>query len=242
MAMVKVDPFQAGYNEGRHDEEGDWIIEGHGQHCGFQPTAVREDSAIQTDDPPPRSIATTAIQTDTPKPQLTIPPAFRTTNIPDIIPFVIQNTSSQMSPHPEPTPNPTHITSPPSPPLNWADDAASLPILSLPILSSCSAPRDLSVLRSLTPKPFSSLQHRNKRSQAHHSQHFRNPRSFPLSRQTFPHRRFPPPRFFSTPFRSAQVYPRRTPRFPSPSALNWDGDPRLFELSQALNALGWVRQ
>jgi hypothetical protein len=23
--------------------------------------------------------------------------------------------------------------------------------------------------------------------------------------------------------------------------LNWDGDPRLFELSRALNALGWVR-
>src|SRR6267378_3956331 len=168
-AMLKVDPFQAGYNEGRRDEEGDWIIEGHGQHCGFQPTAVREDSTIQTDNPPPHSIATTAIQTDTPKPQVTIPPAFRTTNIPDIIPFVIQNTSSQMSPHPEPTPNPTRITSPPSPPLNWADDAASLPISSLPILSSRSAPRNLSVLRSLTPKPFSSLQHRNKRSQAHHS-------------------------------------------------------------------------
>src|SRR6266446_759730 len=199
MATLKVDPFQAGYNEGRHDEEGDWIIEGHGQHCGFQPTAVREDSTIQTDDPPPRSVAMTAIQTDTPKPQLTIPPAFRTTNIPDIISFVIQNTSSQMSPHPEPTPNPTRITSPLSPPLNWADDAASLPISLLPILSSCSAPRDLSVLCSLTPKPFSSLQHRNKRSQAHHSQHFRNPRSFPLSCQTFPHHRFPPPRFFSTP-------------------------------------------
>ena len=142
-----------------------------------------------------------------------------------------------MSPHPEPTPNPTCITSPLSPPLNWADDAASLPISSLPILSSRSAPRDLSVLRSLTPKPFSSLQHRNKRSQAHHSQHFRNSRPFLI-----PHCCFPPPRFFSTPFRSAQVYPHHTPRFPSPSALNWDGDPRLFELSQALNALGWVRQ
>jgi len=198
----------------------------------------------------------TAVQTDIPKPQLTIPPAFCTTNIPDIIPFVIQNTSSQTSPHPEPTPNPTCITSPPSPPLNWADNTTSLPILSPPIstllisplstllppILSSYPPRNLSALHSSSPKPFSSLQHRNKRSQAHHSQHFRNPRSFPLSRQTFPHRRFPPPRFFSTPFRSAQIYPRRTPRFPSPSALNWDGDPRLFELSQALNALGWVRQ
>jgi len=64
----KVDLFQAGYDEGRCNEQGDWIIEGHGQHCDFQPTVFREDSSIQTNNPPPHSVATAAIQVDTPKP------------------------------------------------------------------------------------------------------------------------------------------------------------------------------
>ena len=148
-----------------------------------------------------------------------------------------------MSPHPGPTPNPIRITSPPTP-LNWADDAMSLPIslppISLPILPSCAPPRDFSVLRSSARKPFSSLQCRNKR-QPHSSQPFRNRQSFNIPHQTFSHPRFPPPRFSSTSVRSAQVYPSHTPRFSPPSALNWEGDPRLFELSRALNALGWVR-
>jgi len=62
-SSLKVDLFQAGFDEGRHDEQGDWIIEGHGQHCGLQPTIVREDSSIQTDDPPPCPMATSAVHT-----------------------------------------------------------------------------------------------------------------------------------------------------------------------------------
>ena len=158
--------------------------------------------------------------------------------------------SSQMSPHPDPIHDPVCITSPPSLPLSWADDVASLPIPLLPISSppvivppilSKPPPRDLSVLRSSSPKPFSSLQRRNKRSQAPFSQPFYNHTSFSIPHQTYSRRhRFPPPQAFSTPYRSAQVYPHRTPRFLS-SALNWESDPRLFELSQALSALGWVR-
>ncbi|KIM37020.1 hypothetical protein M413DRAFT_448748 [Hebeloma cylindrosporum] len=233
----KVDLFEAGYAEGRRDEQGDWIIEGHGQHCGLQPATIHEDSSIQTDDPPPRVMATSAIQVDTPKP---LPPKLCST--PNTMDSAVQTTllgiqdaSSQTLPHPSPIPDSVHATSAPPSSLNWADDAASLPIL-----PSRPPPRDLSILRSSSPKPFSSLQRRSKRSQAHFSQPFRNHKPFPIPRQTFSRRRFRPPHFFSTSFWPSQD-PNRVPRFASPSALNWEDDPRLIELSRALNALGWVR-
>ena len=233
----KVDLFQAGFDEGRCDEQGDWIIEGHGQHCGLQPTIVREDSSIQTDDPPPRPMATSAVQVDTPKP---LPPTpcstpNTTNSAVQTTPLGIQDTSSQTLPHPSPIPDSIRTTSPPPTSLNWADDAASLPIL-----PSRPPPRDLSILHSSSAKPFSSLQRRNKRSQAHFSQPFRNHKPFPILRQTFSRHRFPPHRFSSTSSQSFQ-YLNHTPQFSSTSALNWEDDPRLFELSRALNALGWVR-
>ena len=225
------------------------MIEGHSEHCGFQPTVVREDSSIQTETIPPCSVATATVQVDTPQPPLPIHVMVQT-DVPRTIPLAIQDASSQTSPHPGPTPNPTHITSPlPPMSLNWADDAMSLPIslppilsppISLQILPSHPPPHDLSILCSLFSKPFSSLQRRNKR-RPHFFQPFHNRQSFNIPHQTFSHPRFPPPCFSSTSVRSAQVYPSHTPRFSPPSALNWEGDPRLFELSRALNALGWVR-
>src|SRR6266567_1666240 len=148
-------------------------------------------------------------------------------------------------PHPDPTPNPVHIISPPAPPLNWADDVASLPISSppvgLPPVLPRLPPRDLSALHSSSPMPFSSLQRRNKRSQALFSHPFYNNTSFTIPHQNYPRRRrFPPPQVSSTPYRPDRVYPRRTPHCPPSSALNWEDDPRLFKLSQALSALGWV--
>jgi len=254
-ATPKVDPFQAGYNEGRRDEQGDWLIEGHVQANTSKPPLCNvevqanvprsiTDSAVQTT--PPRSVMTTAVQADTPKILPTTPLAPRTvdasmqTNSPGTL-----DTSSQATLHSGPTPDPTRITSPPSPPLNWADDAASLPISSLPILSppilsSHLTPRDLSILRSSFSKPFSSLQRRNKR-QPHFSQPFCKRQSFNIPHQTSSRHRFPPPHFSTTSVKTARVYPSRTPHFSPSSALNWEGDPRLFKLSQALNALGWVR-
>src|SRR6266446_787859 len=59
--------YEAGYNEGRCEEQGDWLIEGHSEHCGFQPTVIHEDSAVQTEnDPPPRPTAMAAVQVDVP--------------------------------------------------------------------------------------------------------------------------------------------------------------------------------
>ena len=259
--------YEAGYDEGRREEQGDWLIEGHGEHCGFQPTVVHEDSAVQTEnDPPPRLMSTAAVQVDIPKPtpphsvtmtaiqvnapNLPPPPHVeiqanvpRTANaIVQTTPLGTQDTGSQTSLHPVPTPDPVHITSPPSPPLNWADDAASLLIL-----LSRSTPRDLSALRSSSPNPFSSLQRRKNQSQTNspqpfpHREHFSNPRQ-KNSRCCVSSFHFSPPRSSSFQFRLDRVHPQRTPHFSPRSALNWDGDPRLFELSQALNALGWVQQ
>ena len=181
-----------------------------------------------------------AVQVSTLKPPLPLHIAVQA-NVPQPIPLRIQDASSQMLLHPGPIPNPIHITSPPPcTSLNWADDAESLPI-SLPILPSHPPPRDLSVLCSSSRKPFASLQRRDKRSQANFSQSFRNRQPFIMPRQTFSRRRFRLPHFSTTPFWPDQVQPHRTPRFSPSSTLNWDGDPRLFELSRALNALGWVR-
>jgi hypothetical protein len=43
---VHEEGFQAGYNEGRNDERGDWALDGHGIHCGYQ----SDQSAIPYDD------------------------------------------------------------------------------------------------------------------------------------------------------------------------------------------------
>ena len=88
--------------------------------------------------------------------------------------------------------------------------------------------RDLSGLRSSTINPFSSL--RRRRRNHKNSHHFIKFRSQPNSQYTFPNLYYHNP----APHRPSQ------PHFPA--SLNWEDDPRLFELSQALNALGWVRR
>lgn len=115
---------------------------------------------------------------------------------------------------------PQTTESPISDRFDWAKDATALPIT--PTFPQ-HPPRDLSCLRSTSTHPFSSLRRRlgrpkNRRKsrnpQGHHGHwHF-----------------YTQPRHHSS-----------HPYTPSPS-LNWDQDPRLFELSQALKALGWVRR
>ena len=210
-------------------------------------------AAVQVDAPkhtPPRSVTTTAVQVDTPNPPL--PPHVKiqadiprntTNSAVQTSPLGTRDAGSQALPPPSPIPDPIRITAPPSPPLNWADDVVSLPLrpISSPPILSNHPPRDLSALRSSSLKPFASLQRRNKRSQAHFPQSFHNQQPFYRSYQNSFRRRFPPARFSSIPIQSAPVYPHHTPHFSSTSALNWDKDPRLFELSRALNALGWIR-
>jgi hypothetical protein len=112
-------------------------------------------------------------------------------------------------------------------PLDWAEDAKSLPIT--PIPPSPRQPRDLSVLRSpSSSSPFSSLQHRSKRftRHSHQSRHYRS--HFNFNSSYSPHIPFKPP--------SRSHFHTKTN-----SHLNWESDPRLSDLSRSLKALGWIR-
>jgi hypothetical protein len=111
---------------------------------------------------------------------------------------------------------------------NWSDDAAKLPIVST---TPTKPPRDFSDLRSSgLPNPFSSLRRRRNYK---NPQHFFNSRSQPYCQHTFrnPCYHSPTPHI---PYNILQ---------PPPSVpLDWDQDPRLADLSCALQALGWVRR
>ena len=123
-------------------------------------------------------------------------------------------------------PSPSQLREAITEPLDWAEDANSLPIASLsPPLHQ---PRNISALRSSKINPFSSLQHRSRRfthfshkSRRHHS-HFNS--KFFYS----PH---------CNPFKPSQPH-SHTKTY---SHLNWESDPRLSDLTRSLKALGWIR-
>jgi len=136
-------------------------------------------------------------------------------------------------------------------PLDWAEDAASLPTLPLQAESPPSSTRDFSALITSSPQPFASLQRRRRRSPRPATSSLQNPT--------------PQRHSIRRPPKKSGVYhavPRRTPLpylqpppsvFPAPTSfppsdrpaaqfpLDWDQDPRLRDLGQALAALGWVR-
>jgi len=232
--------IEKGIEFGRDQEKCAWGAAGHSTACIMVARPPR-GIAIQTDDPLPRPMMMIAVQVKATK----TPPMPRST--PDTAnsavqttPLGIQDTNSQMSPHPSPTLNPIHITSPPlSTSLNWADNAASLPIL-----SSHPPPRNLSALCSTKRNPFSSLQCRSKQFHAWVSSRFHQNIFFsqtshyhhqPLALQPLP--LFPKPQILhhaskNKPFIS----------LPSSciSGLDWDQDPHLSDLSRALKALDWI--
>jgi hypothetical protein len=136
-------------------------------------------------------------------------------------------------------------------PLDWAEDAANLPIVSSHSAIPPSAPRNFSVLRTGSPQPFASLQRRRRRSprpttsslqnhpprhsihrpQQKSGTHYKATRRTPLSYSQ------PPP---SIPIPAPTLFPPSK----KPAVqfqLDWDQDPRLRDLGQALAALGWVR-
>src|SRR6267378_2361631 len=125
--------------------------------------------------------------------------------------------------------------------LDWAEDATSLPIAPLlptPSVPCQHTPRDFSGLRSSGLNPFGSLQRRSKQSRAQIASRLRQNVPFPLP---FPYR---PPLCPLPSFPKPRILPQASKNEPlvsSPSALNWDQDPRLFNLSHALKALGWIR-
>ena len=221
--------IETGIEIGRDREKCAWGAAGHSTTCITVARPPR-GIAIQTDEPPPRPMMTTAaVQVDIPKPPPSLHVAVQA-DIPWTIPLGIQDTSSQTSP-------------PSSTSLNWADDAALLPILSIR-----PPPRDLSALRSMKRNPFGSLQR--------HSKPFCS-RVSSCSHQDIPFSRTPHSRYRPQPLCSSSLFPKPhvspqvskkepfisskvTPPSSRISVLDWDQDPRLSDLSRALKALGWI--
>ena len=128
---------------------------------------------------------------------------------------------------------PTSTTADPVPPpiskpkLDWADDAASIPIIPIFHVSPSSRARDISVLRSHAAHPFGSLQ--------------RRARTFnPRQRTRIPMITRPPP----TPVYSTKptIRPSTLPMEEKKleSRAGWTADPRsLVKLAQVLELLGW---
>jgi hypothetical protein len=129
------------------------------------------------------------------------------------------SSSASISMQTEPISKPPTPTIVASAPFNWADDAASLPAQNIP---SSLPPRDLSGLRSSKSNPFSSLQHRSKRFTHHSHQSHRHRSRFNFNSFYSPHHNSFKPT-------------------PPHSHLDWESDPRLFDLSRSLKALGWIR-
>jgi len=117
------------------------------------------------------------------------------------------------------------------PAFNWSDNAASIPII--PIFPKNQPCCDLSALHTTNPNPFSSLAHQN-----HHSQ-------LPLEDQPSFRPCWAPPHLPVSQSTSCQWFiPISAPIAPVPStlSLNWESDPHLSDLSQALKVLGWIHQ
>src|ERR1700678_3735429 len=224
--------YEEGYSEGRRDEEINWRCEGHGEFCA--PLQVRQDSGTQTK--PPSLVDASASTDDSPPLPPVIPtapifkPPPKTEPRPPPLPSM-----KPLKPKPYKRQDTGGLVSKPRPlPLSarfdWADDAASLPIL-----PSNPPPRDLSCLRSLSPRPFSSLQRRDRKPKKHFSQPFNN-----YNRPSVRHQN----KFHAHPlplYASSAPFIRKPGQSPSSSTLNWEDDPRLSNLSRALKALGWVR-
>ncbi|KAJ7670358.1 hypothetical protein B0H17DRAFT_1209354 [Mycena rosella] len=139
---------------------------------------------------------------------------------------------------------PVVVASPAPVHLDWAQDAEALQVSPRKPEFLPFPPRDFSALSTGTPQPFASLQRRRRRpprvpssvekwSQSHSISTRRKKSSVhhsaPQHRSRFPSFISPP----STSFTSGR-------REVSPP-LNWDQDPRLRDLGQALAALGWAR-
>src|ERR1700678_1410883 len=224
--------YEEGYSEGHRDEEINWRCEGHGEFCA--PLQLHQDSGTQTE--PPSLVDTSASTDDSPPLPPVIPtaPVFkppprmepRPPPLPSMKPlkpkpYKRQDTGGLVSkPHPLPL----------SARFDWADDAASLPIL-----PSNPPPRDLSVLRSSSTRPFSSLQQHNRKPKKHFFQPFKNYHMSSVRCQNnFQARPLPS-------YASSVPFIQRPRQSPSPSTLNWEDDPRLSDLCGGVRALVLIR-
>jgi hypothetical protein len=109
---------------------------------------------------------------------------------------------------------------------SWADDSSELP---MPSMAPTKQFRDLSGLRSsiFSKNPFLSLQRRRQKFNKNRSCHFNSmPQYYHHHTFSGPHIHFP------------KTYHQS--QHPFSVSLDWDQDPRLSDLSNALKALGWI--
>jgi hypothetical protein len=240
--------FWEGANEGRIvgilAEREEWEIEGHGQWCFDKPltcfscdvglpeghtcTANKLDAMVQVDSIKARPPSLDAA--------IQVSPSHHTSSSQTSPPPLLVNAEAQAQLM-DSAPTATTASTLDPPAFDWSDDAASIPVI--PIFPKNQPSRDLSALRTSNPNPFSSLARRNRRSR------------FPLEnrnisgpRPPFRPHRAPPHLPVSQTTTCRRFIPISTPTTPLPPtmALDWESDPRLSDLSQALKALGWIRR
>ena len=173
-----------------------WTLAGHGSHC-LIPAATLSNQSVQTDllEPSVTALCDASIQSADP------PHVDASVQVSESPPSLSQSQEAIAEPH------------------NWAEDANSLPVIPSPP-SLPHQLRDLSVLRSSSSSPFSSLQHRSKRftcrSRSHYHSHSHFNSFYSLHRYSF------------------------EPHSKTCSHLNWESDPWLSDLSHSLKALGCI--
>ncbi|EDR07435.1 uncharacterized protein LACBIDRAFT_327929 [Laccaria bicolor S238N-H82] len=157
-------------------------------------------------------------------------------------PPLLVNAEAQAQPM-DLTPAATTTSTLDSPAFDWSEDAAAIPIT--PIFPKNQPYRDLSAVRTSKANPFSSLAHRNRCSQlplgncdiSGPQPPFRPCQAppFSLGSQTTPLQCF-------IPLFNPTTLPLPSTPLKIPSALDWESNPCLLDLSRALKALGWIHQ
>ena len=184
------------------------MIEKWSASCGYLQVMVQANASHW-------SFASTALQTDNPLTAVST----QTSTISHL------DTSAQASEESEPPLSPSQPQKKSTAPLDWAEDANTLPII--PPSPSPRQLRDLSVLHSSSSSPFSSLQRRLKnRTKKTQQSHCRHSHFYSNSSYSSHHVSFKPLQSYS-----------HTKKY---SQLNWECDPRLSDLSHSLKALGWI--
>jgi hypothetical protein len=212
--------MEEGEDHGREVERRVWLSSGHdiGQCTPTSKPRSFTSTAFQTDNP---VISPAVLSDDNNQPTRSHTAVSTQTSIIPQLDTLIQASE------PPPSLSQTQKTS--ATPLDWAEDTESLPITPLSPSLPVRQPRDLSVLRSSSLSPFSSLQLRSKRFNycSHQSRH---------RRSRFNFNSFYPFQAHHTSFKSFQSH-SYTKTY---SHLNWESDPRLSDLSRSLKALGWI--
>lgn len=244
--------YRQGEDAGRAEERDEWIISSHSLNEGKCISQATCNAEVQTSLSAPNTLISTATSNIAVQASFaTSPETLDTWNVgTQTTPMSTLDTAVQTPSATMPTlvNQETQVESPPL--VNWADEADAalyvLPAASTESTTAKSHPRDIFVLSSGSRRPFGTLQRRSRR--LHHIP--RTPQQHPFIRrvnycnQPIVTHRHPsgisddkPVFIVHLPSQPRTVLPVHLPTL----RLDWDRDPRLFDLSKALRSLGWIR-